>query len=51
LFDGAINGARFLAYVEQGLAPTLRPGDIVVMDNLGAHKIASVRATIEATVA
>jgi transposase len=48
VFDGAINGARFLAYVEQALAPTLRPGDIVIMDNLGAHKVAGVRAAIEA---
>jgi transposase len=38
VFDGAINGARFRAYVEQALAPTLGPGAIVVMDNLGAHK-------------
>jgi transposase len=42
------DGARFLAYVEQALAPTLRPGDIVVMDNLGAHKVKGVRAAIEA---
>jgi transposase len=49
VFDGAINGARFLAYVEQALAPTLRPGDIVVLDNLGAHKVKGVRAAIEAT--
>jgi transposase len=48
VFDGAINGERFLAYVEQALAPTLRPGDIVVMDNLGAHKVAGVRDAIEA---
>jgi transposase len=48
VFDGAINGARFLAYVEQVLAPTLRPGDIVVMDNLGAHKVKGVRQAIEA---
>jgi len=48
VFDGAINGARFLAWVEQALAPTLRPGDIVVMDNLGAHKVKGVRAAIEA---
>ena len=38
LFDGPINGERFLAYVEQVLIPTLQPGDIVVMDNLGSHK-------------
>ena len=48
VFDGAINGARFLAYVAQGLAPTLRPGDVVVMDNLGAHKVKGVREAIEA---
>ena len=46
--DGAINGAVFLAYVQQQLVPTLRPGDIVVLDNLSAHKIAGVRTAIEA---
>jgi transposase len=48
VFDGAINGARFLAYVEQALAPTLRKGDIVVLDNLKAHKVKGVREAIEA---
>ncbi len=48
VFDGAIDGERFLAYVEQALAPTLGPGDIVIMDNLGAHKVAGVREAIEA---
>jgi transposase len=48
VFDGAINGARFLAYLEQALAPTLRPGAVVVMDNLGAHKVQGVREAIEA---
>ena len=48
VLDGAINGAAFLAYVEQFLAPELRPGDIVVMDNLGSHKVAGVREAIEA---
>jgi transposase len=48
VFDGAINGARFLAYVEQALAPTLRQGDVVVMDNLPAHKVKGVRQAIEA---
>ena len=38
VFDGPINGQKFLAYVEQILAPVLKPGDIVVMDNLGSHK-------------
>lgn len=45
--DGAMNGAAFLAYVEQALLPTLRPGDIVVMDNLPAHKPPAVREAIE----
>ena len=48
VLDGAINGATFLAYVEQFLAPTLSPGDAVVMDNLGSHKVAGVQAAIEA---
>ena len=38
----------FLAYVEQMLAPELRPGDVVVLDNLGAHKVEAVRKAIEA---
>lgn len=42
VFDGPINGALFRAYVEQMLVPTLRPGDIVVMDNLGSHKSAAI---------
>ena len=46
--DGAIHGERFLAYVEDVLVPTLKPGDIVIMDNLRVHKIAGVRAAIEA---
>jgi transposase len=46
--DGAINGEVFLGYVRQQLAPTLDPGDIVVMDNLAAHKVAGVREAIEA---
>jgi transposase len=45
--DGAMHGAAFLAYVEQVLVPTLTPGDIVVMDNLPAHKPATVRRAIE----
>jgi transposase len=48
VLDGPMNGEAFLAYVEQVLAPTLRPGDIVVMDNLPAHKRRGVRDTIEA---
>jgi hypothetical protein len=44
--DGPINGESFKAYVEQMLVPTLKPGDIVVMDNLGSHKSAAVRNAI-----
>lgn len=51
VFDGPINGAKFLAYVEQVLVPTLSPGDIVVMDNLGSHKVVGVRKAIEAAAA
>ena len=46
LLDGPINGERFRIYVEKVLAPTLAPGDIVIMDNLGSHKGAAVRLTI-----
>ncbi len=49
ILDGAMHGAAFLAYVEQVLAPTLSPGDIVVMDNLPAHKPVAVRQAIERT--
>lgn len=45
--DGAINGEIFLGYIEQHLVPTLRPGDIVILDNLGAHKVAGVQKAIE----
>ncbi len=48
VFDGPINGQCFQAYVEQMLVPTLKPGDIVVMDNLGSHKSAAVRNAIRA---
>jgi transposase len=48
VLDGPINGEIFRAYVEQILAPSLRPGDIVIMDNLGSHKGEGVRAAIEA---
>jgi transposase len=48
VLDRAMTGAAFLAYVRQLLAPTLRKGDIVVMDNLPAHKITGVRQEIEA---
>jgi transposase len=46
LLDGPINGARFQVYVEQVLGPTLAPGDIVIMDNLGSHKGKAVRQAI-----
>jgi transposase len=49
VLDRAMTGAWFLAYVQQVLAPTLTVGDIVVMDNLPAHKSAAVRKAIEAT--
>ena len=48
VLDGPINGVAFQAYVDQVLVPELRPGDIVVMDNLGSHKGPGVRAAIEA---
>ena len=48
VLDGAINGHAFLAYVRQFLAPMLRPGDVVVMDNLSSHKVAGVREAVEA---
>jgi transposase len=43
-----MNGRIFLAYIEQGLGPTLVPGDIVIMDNLAAHKVQGVKEAIEA---
>lgn len=49
VFDGPIDNASFLAYVEQVLAPTLRRGDVVVLDNLAVHKQPEVRAAIDAT--
>jgi transposase len=48
VLDGPVNGDRFLAYVEQILAPTLKPGDIVVMDNLGSRKSEAVAKAIRA---
>lgn len=48
VFDGPINGCLFLAWVRQFLIPTLRPGDIVVLDNLGSHKGKAVRQAIRA---
>jgi transposase len=48
VIDGAINGELFLAWVQQFLAPMLRKGDIVVMDNLSSHKVSGVCEAIEA---
>ena len=48
LIDGPINGERFRIYVEQVLIPTLKPGDIVIADNLGSHKGKVVRKAIRA---
>ena len=47
ILDGPVDGEHFLAYVEQVLAPTLAPGDIVIMDNLASHKVKGVRAAIQ----
>jgi transposase len=48
VIDGPMNGNAFLAYVEQVLAPTLKPDDVVVLDNLSAHKVPGIREAIEA---
>lgn len=48
VLDGPINGLAFQAYVDEVLVPDLRPGDIVVMDNLSSHKRPGIRAAIEA---
>ena len=48
VIDGPINGELFGLYVEQVLAPTLQPGDVVVLDNLGSHKGSEVREAIQA---
>ena len=48
VLHGAMHGAAFKAYVEQVLAPSLVPGDIVIMDNLSSHKVAGVREAIKA---
>ena len=47
VFDGPIDGVSFLAYIEQVLAPTLRHGDVVVLDNLSVHRSPAVRAAVE----
>jgi transposase len=48
VIDGPINGVLFAAWVQQFLVPTLQPGDIVVLDNLGSHKGQAVRHAIRA---
>ena len=47
LFDGPINGERFRAYVEQFLVPTLKPGDMVILDNLSSHKSEKANAILK----
>jgi transposase len=49
VFDGPMDGASFLTYVEHFLAPALRQGDVVVMDNLASHKVAGIKQAIERT--
>lgn len=49
VFDGPINTERFLAWVQQALAPTLNPGDVVIMDNLSSHKSPAIRKAIRET--
>lgn len=49
VLDGPMDGECFLAYVEQVLAPSLNPGDIVIIDNLPAHRVKGSKAAIEAT--
>jgi len=48
LFDGAMDGEMFLAWVKAGLAPVLESGDVVILDNLATHKVAGVKEAIEA---
>lgn len=48
VIDGPINGQLFLIYVEKILAPTLQPGDVVILDNLGSHKTKAARAAVRA---
>jgi transposase len=49
VLDGPINGQSFRTYVDQVLAPTLKPGDVVILDNLGSHKGKAVRRAIRAS--
>jgi transposase len=48
VLDGPMNGVAFRVYIEQVLVPTLKPGDVVIMDNLPAHRVSGVREAIEA---
>ena len=48
VFGGPMNGEMFVAWVRQGLAPRLRPGDVVILDNLSTHKVRGVRETLQA---
>jgi hypothetical protein len=48
VIDGPMNDNAFLAYVEQVLAPTLKPGDVIVLDNLSVHKVPGIREAVEA---
>ncbi len=48
LIEGPINGESFRLYIDKVLVPTLRPGDIVVMDNLGSHRSSAVRSALRA---
>lgn len=48
VIDGAVNGAVFVSYIQQHLAPTLNAGDILIMDNLASHKVPGVREAVEA---
>lgn len=48
VFEGPMDGEMFLAWVRQGLAPTLQPDDVVILDNLATHKVAGVREAVQA---
>lgn len=50
VIDGAVNGAVFVSYIQQHLAPKLNAGDILIMDNLASHKVSGVREAVEARV-
>jgi transposase len=49
VLDGPMDGAAFLAYVQQFLCPTLKPGDVVIADNLPSHRVAGIEQAIETT--